>query len=514
MSRVVATHVVSPAEAAGFLVPRDDLVLERAVAPGVFEAEDGPFSSYRRVVEQRVEQVDGNGGSDRVVVEERTDFTIDAPVWRWLALIPTRQALRRWPRPEVLPWWHPPDRFDRRAAVVLSLLCTIALVGGYLGTLITQTITFAADEFGADRSDQGAILAVTRVGVLLVVLLGALADRRGRRWVLGLAAVAGCLVTATGALAPSPAWLTASQVVARGFAGALLLLAAIISAEEMPRNSRAWAFGLVTMASALGAGMCVWLLPLADLSERAWRLLYVVPLVGLPLALWVIRRLPETRRFQRAHVEAPLAGHGRRFWLLAASGFLLAVFATPATQFLNEYLRDERGYSAASITVFVLVTSTPGGLGIFFGGRLADLRGRRLIGAIGILGGTLAVVVRFGTAGAVMWLASIVGVIVGGLIVPALGVYRPELFPTSLRGRAASVVELIALAGSSVGLVVVGAAADRTGQFGLPMAMVAVAPLVVIVLVLTLYPETAHRSLEDINPEDGVSERVPESPPG
>jgi putative MFS transporter len=142
------------------------------------------------------------------------------------------------------------------------------------------------------------------------------------------------------------------------------------------------------------------------------------------------------------------------------------------------------------------------------------VRGRRLIGAIGILGGTLAVVVRFGSAGAVMWLASIVGTIVGGLIVPALGVYRPELFPTSLRGRAASVIEFIALAGSSLGLVVVGAAADRTGQFALPMAVVALAPMVVVVLVLTLYPETAHRSLEDINPEDdvsGLSERVPGS---
>ena len=31
---------------------------------------------------------------------------------------------------------------------------------GYLGTLITQTITFAADEFGADRTAQGAVLAV------------------------------------------------------------------------------------------------------------------------------------------------------------------------------------------------------------------------------------------------------------------------------------------------------------------------------------------------------------------
>jgi putative MFS transporter len=128
-----------------------------------------------------------------------------------------------------------------------------------------------------------------------------------------------------------------------------------------------------------------------------------------------------------------------------------------------------------------------------------------LIGAIGILGSVIGVVVRYGSAGAAMWAASVVATIIGGLIVPALGVYRPELFPTSLRGRAAGILEFIALAGSSLGLIVVGSAIDRSGQFAAPMAIVAVAPLVVVVLVLTLYPETAHRSLEDINPEDELT---------
>ena len=94
--------------------------------------------------------------------------------------------------------------------------------------------------------------------------------------------------------------------------------------------------------------------------------------------------------------------------------------------------------------------------------------------------------VRFGTAGAVMWLASIAGTIVGGLVVPALGVYRPELFPTSLRGRAAGFLELIALAGSSLGLIAVGYLSDRWDDFAWPMAIMAIAPLVVVGLVLTM----------------------------
>lgn len=489
-------HLVSEADADRLLAPRDDIVLEQPAGDGRFYAVEGPFSQYERRAEREP------AGDGRVRVTETIDFRVDAPAWRHLVELPMRRALRRWPRPVGRPWWHPPDRFDARAASVLALLCSIAIVGGYLGTLITQTITFAADEFDADRTAQGTVLAVTRVGVLVAVLLGALADRRGRLRMLAVAGTAGCALAATGALAPNLAWLAVSQTVARGFATALLMLVAIISAEEMPRNSRAWAFGLITMTGALGAGVCVWLLPLADLGPAAWRILYGVPLLGLLLVAWVVRRLPESRRFSRPHTEAPMEGHGRRFWLLAASGFLLAVFAAPATQFQNEFLRDERAFSALAVTLFILVTATPGGIGIVVGGRLADVRGRRLVGAVGILGGSLATLAMFNTAGPPMWVWSITGSIVSGLVVPALGVYRPELFPTSLRGRAAGIIEMIALAGSGTGLIVVGRLADRWSEFGGAFAVVAVAPLVVVALVVLLYPETAHRSLEELNPED------------
>jgi hypothetical protein len=52
-----------------------------------------------------------------------------------------------------------------------------------------------------------------------------------------------------------------------------------------------------------------------------------------------------------------------------------------------------------------------------------------------------------------------------------------------------------------VGLVVVGQLSDRVG---LPRALtyVAVGPLILTALILAFYPETAHRELEDLNPED------------
>ena len=58
--------------------------------------------------------------------------------------------------------------------------------------------------------------------------------------------------------------------------------------------------------------------------------------------------LPESRRYVRPHETVSLAGHGGRLALLASAGFLINVFVAPQTQFRNEYLRDERGLTAAA----------------------------------------------------------------------------------------------------------------------------------------------------------------------
>ena len=55
--------------------------------------------------------------------------------------------------------------------------------------------------------------------------------------------------------------------------------------------------------------------------------------------------------------------------------------------------------------------------------------------------------------------------------------------------------------------------AARPGQLaglGQAMAILSLGSVVVVVLLLTLFPETAHHSLEDLNPED---DPVPPIPP-
>ena len=495
--------------AAAWLAPRNDIVVERAIASSPtsasFEADIGPFHRWHRSVELTV---DTHG---HTIVDEIVEYRLAVPVWGILFRPALRHHLRRAPRPEAhQPWWAPPEALDARAATVLSVLCVFAVVSGYLGTLITQTLTYAADQFGAGTGEQGTLLAAVRIGVVLSLGIVALADRHGRRIVLITSLVGACAITAIGAASSGMVWLGASQTFARALSTVVVLLIAIMAAEEMPAGTRAFAVSVVTMTAALGAGLCVLNLLYVDTSAGAWRIAYLVPLLAIAPCLLIARRLPETRRFENRRRRTESSEHDaprdrivwRRFVMVAAAAFLWSLFLAPAAQFLNEFLRTERGFSGVLIAVFVLATNTPGGIGIVVGGKLADRHGRRIIGAIGIAGGVVFTVISYLTWGWSLWSASILAAVIGAMAVPALAVYGPELFPTGRRGTANGWLQVVAVAGSGVGLLSVGWLADRVGGIGPAMAIVAIGPTLLILIVLVWFPETARRELEDLNPND------------
>ena len=288
----------------------------------------------------------------------------------------------------------------------------------------------------------------------------------------------------------------------QGCAYALFILLPIVAVEELPAGSRAYAVGLLAMAAALGAGASVIALRLADIAVWAGASSTSSRWPGSCCCRGIARRLPESRRFAAPHAEVPLRGHGRRLLLLAAAGFLLNLFIAPDAQFNNRFLKHERHFSGGSIAVLSIASGTPGAIGIVAGGLLADRRGRRPVAVFALTVGTVLSVLFYFASGWPMWMWAVLGNIVTAAEVPALGVYGPELFPTSLRGRANGLVFLVALGGSVTGLVMVGALADGFGSIGPAMAIVGLGPLLLALLVATAFPETARRELEDLNPED------------
>jgi MFS family permease len=476
------------------------------------EARDGELSfvavdnsrEYRRTL--RVEpRADG-----RFRVDQRVELGGDADAGMWDVLFATLLVahLARVGPDTKPPFWFPPDKLDGQATAALSRIATLGFVLGYTTILLGQTITYAAQEFGANKAAQGVALASVRLDVVIALPLAFLADRKGRKWLAVNGTIAACLCSALGALAPNLVGLTATQVLARGATNACIAVTAVMLAEEMPAGARAWATSLATMAGGLGGGICIAALGIADFRPGAWRVLYVIPLLFVPLVRSVGRTLQETKRFvvhsqnkvtTRRSWQVLLAHRGR-FALLASSTLLFALFATPAAQFQNEFLRNDRGFSGAQISLFVTVTSIPGVVGFFVGGRLAE-SGRRAVGAAATFFGVGLTVLQFWSYGLFIYLWSTIATVFGAAAVPALGVYGPELFPTEARSAANGGIGLASRLGGVVGLLVAGELGDRVGLTR-AFTYLSVGPLLLTILILVAYPETAHHTLEDLNPED------------
>lgn len=479
--------------------PRNHLVAERLVGSDAdgdrYEQAEGPFRDYARTV--RVE-------GDEVV--DTTTYRLEIPWFGWLFRWPVRHALRHHGAGNgTPPRWAPPDRLEPRHVMVLGLLAAVSMPSAFVNTLFTQTVNFAADDFGISEQGQGIAGVMVRLGIVLALPFAVLADRLGRRRMIVLLAWLAPLLASLGSLAPNFWVLAVSQTIARPLGLALDLLIAVAAAEEMPRNSRAYAVSILAMASGLGAGVAVMSLPLADLGPGGWRFVYVVALVWLTAAVTVSRRLTETPRFEHI-VETHHVGDAhidkKRFAIIAGVAFLANLFIAPASFFQNRYLDDVRGYSAGEISLFTLATATPASIGFVLGGRLADTAGRRRVLATSIPLATGGLVLSFAVGGPVMWGAAFIGGLVAGMAFPAFSVYRTEMFPTGRRGQAGGLIVACALVGGSVGLLLAGFLIDRGWSYGQTMATLAIAQVVTATVVFTTYPETAHKTLEEINPED------------
>jgi len=521
------TLVVNDEELDQLRTPIDGIVLEHPAGSDEFTLADGPFSTYRRslAVTSRADGVHD--------VVETTSWRLAVPVFSFLFWPLIRRHIAQGHRNQS-PWWAPADRLDARAARVIGLLGVLAIINGFIGSVIGQTLTFAADDFCAefaeladgartcvdarhDRSARADILSIVRVAIVLALGLVVIGDRKGRRVAMSIAAVISTAATFAGALMPSIEWLAVTQVLARGSATGMWLLILIFAAEEFPPRSRAYGVSMLVLLAGLGTGMVIWVLPAAGVADWGWRIVYGVAALFVPAVVWATRQLPHTRRFERLD-QRPIRESLTEFWsnvtlrrrlaLLSVGALAANVFSTPASQFDNQFLRDELGFTASEISIFSLITGTPIGFGVLLGGMLADRLGRRPVGAFGIAVGSAMTLLSFFSESPAIYAVRLVGTVLGaGVAVPALAVYGPELFPTRLRSTANGITVAFAVVGSVIGLQIVGRLSERWDAFGPALAVAAIGPAVLIVLIVALYPETARRTLEDINDEPELTER-------
>jgi predicted MFS family arabinose efflux permease len=282
-------------------------------------------------------------------------------------------------------------------------------------------------------------------------------------------------------------------------------LIAVMAVEEMPRNSRAYATGLLAVLSGVGAGIAVASLPLADVGESGWRYVYLVTLVWLLVAVVLMKWLPESERFtvqspeRESRIEQARAVLRHNIMRICSVVFLSNLYVATASIFQNRYLKEDRGYSATLVALFTVATSAPASIGLIVGGRIADERGRRILGATMVPAGALLLALSFNTSGPTMWVVAIAGGLAFGISYPAMAVYRGELFPTQVRSVAGGIIMASALIGGSFGLIGGGRILDSGVDYGTVMLWLVLGPALASLIVWFRYPETARKELEEIN---------------
>ncbi len=380
---------------------------------------------------------------------------------------------------------------DRR---LLGILYVAGFFQGFAQTQAVNTLPFVRNTFDLSAADMSLLFAIARVGALVAVVYSVLGDRWGRRGPLLLSYLMLLVTTGATALAFSPSLYTALQVFARMGSAAMAMLATVLVAEQVNWDNRAWAIGLYTTAVALGSGTGLLALPVAQMSEQAWRWLFGLSVVGLPFYLLLRTRIPESYLFryteQRISFMYPLIGrYAGRFWLAALYSLSVSAFSAVSVTFAFERLVNDVGMATSEAVRIILVGGTVGSVGYFVGGRLADALGRKptITGAlvIGLIGG-LGFYWLSGPN--LLLLATALSAFGSSIALPVSAAQRTELFPTEIRATASQWLHSVAVLGSLLGLY---AASYTIDLWNLPLTVTALGSgIVVAVFVQTAIPET------------------------
>lgn len=390
---------------------------------------------------------------------------------------------------------------------LLGLLGWASFFEGYDLNIVIFALPHIRSSYGLSQSSASLWLSLLYLGALPAIFIARRADRHGRRRVL-LASICGyTIATAATGFAPSIAAFAGCQFAARLFLATEMSVSWTVIAEELPKGARGFGFGFLATLDILGAGFgsLLYGVVLAPLGV-SWRWLYGAAVPVLVVVVWLRRRLPESRRYQRVATfrtwsrwgEITHRPYARNLVLVCALALLVNV-TTQATVFVIDFLESQRHLSTSSANLTLVAAGAIAIPILAAAGSLSDRLGRKTVGCAFLAVGVLGLYLFFFAAHGVLELLGALALTYFGSFGawPSLGAYGTELFPTSLRALGNSCAGAAKVVGQCLGFVVAGVLIAGTRSLPYGVAILTAGPIVAIPLVVFFMPETSGRDLDE-----------------
>ncbi|HWO67007.1 MAG TPA: MFS transporter, partial [Umezawaea sp.] len=187
-----------------------------------------------------------------------------------------------------------PDARQRRAILVAVCVALMAVIASVSGLNVAQPDL--ATTFGASQSTVLWIINVYTLALAALLLpLGAIGDRRGRKPVLLTGLVVFGVANAVAGLAPTAEVMLAARLVAGVGAAMIMPITLAVITSTFPEGERGRAIGVWTGVAG-GGGVLGMFLSAALVDVASWRWLFVLPIVLVVVAFGLaLRSVPDSR---------------------------------------------------------------------------------------------------------------------------------------------------------------------------------------------------------------------------
>jgi putative MFS transporter len=407
-------------------------------------------------------------------------------------------------------------------------------LAGVLGTVLT-------DRFHLDRVSLPLVLASGFLGMFLgALVLGAMADRLGRRRAFLYNLAIYSTFTFLGAFATSATMLIATRLVAGIGIGAELPLVDAYLSELLPPQSRgrytalAYTIGFVGVP-AVGF-LARLLVPMQPFGIDGWRWIFVAGSAGGAIIWWLRRQLPESPRWLESRgriaeadaIVVHLEGQGslpsdhdrsgpherasvdsvtlKLLFSADYAGRTVVLWIFQVFQSVGYYgfgtlvplVLASKGFSIVNSLTFVSAVYVGYPLGSALSIPLVERLDRRwLIVGSAVSMAFLGLALGFASAPTAIVAFGMAYTMVSNIFSNAFHIFQAEIFPTSVRATATSTAYGLSRLSSASMPFVLLPVLERWGAPAM-FAVVAIAMLIVVVDIGVFAPSTTGRPLEHV----------------